>query len=60
MSIPRESRKKGEMWAEKVLRLFRCLMKEDSEGDELAFVRCMECVPSLENVEEALKCVHLQ
>lgn len=45
------------MWAGRVLLLFLCLMKENSDGMELTFVRFIERVRLLPRVSEALKFV---
>lgn len=55
-----ESEGMEEVWVGKVLLLFRCVEKGRSGGAELAYVRYMECVPPLNNVEETLGCVCLQ
>lgn len=43
-----------------MLLLSPCSVKRESDGDELSFVRYMECVASLDAGDEALKCVCLQ
>lgn len=40
-----------------MLLLFQCLMKEESEKIELAFVRYIDCLPPLHKRDEALRCV---
>lgn len=40
--------------------LLRCLRKEESDGNELALVRYIECVPTLDEVDGASKFVSLQ
>lgn len=48
------------MWAQEVLLLFRCSVKEENDRRKLAFRRYIECVGSLDEKVEALKCVCLQ
>lgn len=48
------------MRVDKVLLLFQCLMKGQTRGQELAFVRYTEAVPSLHGVGKALRCVCLR
>lgn len=48
------------MWSGKEILLFFSVMKKESEGDEFAAERYTEDVPSLEDVDEALRCVCLQ
>lgn len=51
---------KEELSAGKVLLLCRCLVSRESEGKEPAIVRYMECVPCLDEMHEALRCMRLQ
>lgn len=46
---------KEEAWAGRVIMLFWCLMRERIEGEGLAAVRYMEYVPTLDEVDEALR-----
>lgn len=57
--IREERNEKEEVWAGKMLLLFRRFMKEKGESEKLAFARYMECVPYLGEAEEALKGVFL-
>lgn len=50
MLIRGERNGREELWVVEVLLLFRCLMKEDSAADEIAFVRYTEYVAPLDEV----------
>lgn len=41
---------RGEAWVGRVLLLFRCSAKGDSDGNDLEFGRYMECMASLDEV----------
>lgn len=51
---------KEEIWAVSVLLLFRCLVKRESDGDGLAFLRYMKFVRHLDEIHDALKFMCLQ
>lgn len=55
-----KSDEKKEGRARKFFLLSRCLMGEESESDELAFVRYAECEPPMEKVYKALRFLRLQ
>lgn len=57
--IQRERDGRKEVYVEKLLLLFRCSVKGQSDGDELAFVLYMKCVAPLHERDEALNCVCL-
>lgn len=44
-------------YAGKVLLLFCCSVKRESDENELAFVRYLECLALLDKVNETMKCV---
>lgn len=51
---------KVELWVENKLLLCSRLLREEGESEKLAFVRYKECVPPLNEVDEALRCTCLQ
>lgn len=44
----------------KTLLLYSCLVKEESDGDELAFVLCRKCAAPSDETNEAVKSVSVQ
>lgn len=56
MLIQEKTDEGEEVKAGKVLLLFRCSVKGESDRDELAFVRYMKCVTYLDAKDEVLKC----
>lgn len=58
--IRERSSRKYEVCTRKELLMFQCLMKGESEGKGLAFLRYMEFVPPLREVGSAVRCVFLQ
>lgn len=55
--IKGEKEGRKEVFAEKVLLLFRCSLKRESARKELAIVRYIECVALLDEKDEGLECV---
>lgn len=58
--IQRERTRKEEVWAGRLLLLFHCLVKGESDGGMPAFVRYMERVAPLDEADETLRCVCMQ
>lgn len=58
--IQRESYGQDEVWVRKVLLLFSCFTKEESEDENLALVRYIQCVSPLDALDRALRYVCLQ
>lgn len=49
------NRLKNKVWVGKVLLLCRCLLDEETGRNELAILQYMECVASLDEVDEDLE-----
>lgn len=56
-TVPGTRDRNEEVWAEKVLLQFWCLMRRESDSRELAFLQYMEGVPSSNEAREAVRCV---
>lgn len=60
VSIQGKENGRKQVCSGEMLLLLLCSVSGESDGDELAFLRYMECVTPLDEVDEALKCVCLQ
>lgn len=55
-----ESDKERKIWVEKVLLLSRCFCGPDKEGNVMAIVKIVRCLPFPNAVDDSLKCVSLR
>lgn len=60
MPIRGQSDGEEKAWARKVLLLFCSLMKGENEGEKLAFMPYMECLPPSDEVDKSLRFACLQ
>lgn len=54
-----ENDEEEDIWVGKVLLMYRSVVAQDEESDEMAFVQCLECVMPLNPVIDMLECVFL-
>lgn len=57
MLTPAERDGREEVWTGKVHLPFRCSVRKESDGSELALVWYVNCVAPLDEGDEAMKCV---
>lgn len=50
---------KEELWIEKVIFSFWCLMNKEIEDREVSYALSTCCVPSLDKAEETVRCFYL-